>query len=187
MYNVYKIGKNEIGCVNFYEHLDRFNKERCGKLFKWAAYFFDMVKVVKTLSKDQSTKVGCVVVGPANEVRSTGYNSFPRGINDDLPERQERPEKYLWFEHSERNAIFNAARVGIPLEGCTIYMEGIPCMDCARAIIQAGIKEIIYNGVEWLKWQSPKYDKEMTDKSIKMLTEAGVKITEIKIGSTEPV
>ena len=169
--------------INYWERLNLSINEDANKFkktVKWSKYFFEMVKVIKTLSKDQFTKVGCVIVGPANEVRSTGYNSFPRGIQDDLPERQVRPEKYFWFEHSERNAIFNAARVGIPLEGCIIYMEGIPCMDCARAIIQAGIREIIYNGNESDKWNSPKYDKTMLDKSIKMLTEAGVRITEIR-------
>lgn len=142
----------------------------------WNQYFFDMIKVVKSRSKDPNTHVGCVIVGPNKEVRSTGYNSFPRGINDEVPERKERPEKYLWIEHSERNAIYNAARVGVPLEGCTIYMGGIPCMDCARAIIQAGIKQIIYNKTEWEKWNSPLYNKEMTDKSLIMLREAGVEV-----------
>jgi dCMP deaminase len=109
----------------------------------WDGYFMNLAAMVATKSKDRSTKVGCVVVGPDNEIRSTGYNSFPRGINDDAPERHERPEKYLWTEHSERNAIYNAARMGTALKGCRLYTSLMPCMDCARAIVQAGIVEVV--------------------------------------------
>ena len=108
----------------------------------WDEYFIEHSKLVARKSKDKHTKVGCVIVGPKNEVRSTGYNNLPRGANDSIQERYERPEKYFFFEHSEINAICNAARVGIPLEGCRIYITMFPCINCARAIIQAGIVEI---------------------------------------------
>lgn len=114
-----------------------------GNATGWDSYFMTMANHVATRSKDRSTKVGCVIVGPDNEVRSTGYNSFPRGINDDAPERHERPEKYLWTEHAERNAIYNAARMGTPLKGCRAYLPWFPCMDCARALVQAGIVELV--------------------------------------------
>lgn len=143
---------------------------------KWHTYFFNLIKVIKQKSKDPNTQVGCVIVGKNNQILSTGYNSFPCGINDNVDARKERPEKYLWIEHSERNAIYLAARSGTALEGATIYMEGIPCMDCARGIIQAGITRIIYNIDEWAKWNSPKYDKTMTDKSKQMLDEAGIEV-----------
>ena len=97
-------------------------------------------------SKDTSTKVGAVIVGPAGEDRASGYNGAPRGCRaDELgdPRGTERPEKYFWFSHAELNAITNAARVGVPLEGCTIYVTHPPCMDCARAIVQAGIKRVV--------------------------------------------
>lgn len=109
----------------------------------WDTYFLDIARHVATRSKDRSTKVGCVLVGPDNEIRSTGYNSFPRGIDDDAPERHGRPEKYLWTEHAERNAIYNAARVGTPLKGCRAYLPWFPCMDCARALVQVGCVEIV--------------------------------------------
>ena len=64
----------------------------------WSEYFYDMANLVAKKSKDQSTQIGAVIVGPDNEIRSTGYNSFPKGLNDDLQERQERPEKYYWIE-----------------------------------------------------------------------------------------
>ena len=88
----------------------------------WDEYYLDICKVVAARSKDPNTQIGCVIAGPAHEIRSTGYNSLPRGIRDDVPERLERPTKYLWMEHAERNAIYNAARCGTPLEGCTLYV-----------------------------------------------------------------
>ena len=72
---------------------------------RWVEYFYNIAEQVKEKSKDERTKIGAVIVGKNKEIVSTGYNSFPRGINDFKPERQERPEKYYWFEHAERNAI----------------------------------------------------------------------------------
>lgn len=95
-------------------------------------------------SKDGSTKVAAMLIGRhSHEVRSSGYNGMPRGCNDDLPERHERPEKYFWFEHAERNAIYNAARVGTQLAGSLLLVTMHPCMDCARAIVQAGVEEVV--------------------------------------------
>ena len=70
----------------------------------WDQYYLEICKVVALRSKDPNTQIGCVIVGPNHEIRSTGYNSFPRGIRDDVPERLVRPAKYLWIEHAERNA-----------------------------------------------------------------------------------
>lgn len=109
---------------------------------KWNEYHFNLSKVVATKSKDRSTQVGCVIVGKDQEIRTTGFNGFPRGFNDDVDTRHDRPEKYIWTEHAERNAIYNAAKVGVPLHGCTAYVTMFPCPDCARALIQAGIKEL---------------------------------------------
>lgn len=144
----------------------------------WHEYFFEMATLAAKKSKDQSTKCGAVIVGPGNEIRSTGYNSFPRGINDEVPERQVRPQKYMWIEHAERNAIYNAARMGVSLVGCRIYQDWLPCTDCARAIIQCGISKIIVDG------ESPKNgNKEWEERwgeslrvSKQMLGEAGVEI-----------
>ncbi len=139
----------------------------------WDEYFLGLAKFVSQKSKDESTKIGAVIVGPDNEVRSTGYNSFPRGMNDNLKERQERPEKYFWFEHAERNAIYNAARVGIPTKGCRIFLSCLtPCTDCARAIIQAGIVEVILGE----RASSQKKWDEEAKRSKQMFKEAGVAI-----------
>jgi len=138
----------------------------------WNQYFMSMAFLVAMKSKDQNTHHGAVIIGPDNEIISTGYNSFCRGANDDLPERQERPEKYLWFEHAERNAIYNAARIGAITKGCTMYVTGIPCMDCARGIVQSGIKNVYmcinYSRGDYEKWQG------MYDKTLKLFEECGL-------------
>jgi len=72
----------------------------------WQEYFLGIAEQVKLKSKDESTQVGAVIVGKGHEILSTGYNSFPRGLDDSRPERQERPHKYPYFEHAERNAIY---------------------------------------------------------------------------------
>jgi dCMP deaminase len=112
-------------------------------LTEWDLRFFELAKFVGQWSKDRSRKVGCVIVGRGREIRAIGYNGFPRGTDDGVIERHDRPTKYLWTEHAERNAIFQAARVGFALEGCTMYLPWFPCMDCARAIVQSGIARLI--------------------------------------------
>lgn len=109
----------------------------------WDTYFMSLAYLVAMKSKDPRTRVGAVIVGPDNEIRSTGYNSFPRGMKDDLAERRASPAKHLFFEHAERNAIYNAARVGTPLKDCRIYLPFMSCSDCARGIVQAGLREVI--------------------------------------------
>jgi dCMP deaminase len=145
----------------------------------WDEYYLKVCRVVALRSKDPSTKIGCVIVGPAHEIRSTGYNSFPRGIRDDVPERLQRPEKYLWIEHAERNAIFNAARAGTPLEGCTIYVEIMPCMDCTRAIVQAGIRQVVIDSGRMNQYSSEYYDEHFRSARV-LLQEAAVSIREVR-------
>jgi dCMP deaminase len=144
----------------------------------WDRYFLNMLEGVAARSKDAHTKVGVIIVGPDQEIRSTGYNSFPRGINDNLPERQERPAKYLFFEHGERNAIYNAARVGIPLKGCKLYVCFYPCADCARAIIQSGIVEVIFDGADFEAKEKAWNErwKEQMDATKQMFAEANVTV-----------
>ncbi len=109
----------------------------------WNKYFIKIAYAVSEKSKDPDTKVGCVIVGPDREIRMTGFNGLPKGC-EDLPERYERPEKYKWIEHSERNAIYMAARLGTSLQDCHMYITAPPCEECARGIIQAGIKSVTY-------------------------------------------
>jgi dCMP deaminase len=114
---------------------------------KWNKKFLDMVALVASWSRDPSTKVGAVIVDRMNNVRSVGYNGFPRNVDDNRADRwNDRPTKYKFAEHAERNAIFAAARHGTPIEGCKMYLGWYPCADCARAIIQVGIKQVVIDG-----------------------------------------
>lgn len=141
---------------------------------RWVEYFQELAHTIKKKSKDKNTQIGVVIVGEDKEIISTGYNSFPRGINDDVLERQERPEKYFWFEHAERNAIYNAARIGVSTKGSTMYLScGIPCADCARGIINAGIIRIFVERNDYTK--GPHW-AESQDKSWTMFEEAGVQV-----------
>ena len=141
---------------------------------RWVEYFRNLAHQVKLKSKDQNTQIGAIIVGVDKEIVSTGYNSFPRGINDERSDRQERPEKYHWFEHAERNAIYNAARIGVSTKGCTMYLScGMVCSDCARGIINAGIVRIFCErggGATGPKWA------DSAERSWEMLEEAGVKV-----------
>ena len=128
----------------------------------WDQYYLDICQVVSRRSKDPNTQIGSVIVGPNHEIRSTGYNSFPRGIRDDAPERLVRPAQYLWIEHAERNPICNAARAGTATEACTIYVEIMPCMDCARAIVQAGIIEVVVSVERMAQYSSEYYDQHFS-------------------------
>lgn len=140
----------------------------------WDSLFMNMVYLIAMKSKDESTHIGAVIVGPDNEVRSVGFNSFPRGINDDVSERQERPEKYHWMAHGEANSVFNAAMAGIAVKGCKMYTNGIPCTGCVHAVINSGIKEVIVDK----EWNDSNYNqwKEQAERTTVMFEEAGVKL-----------
>lgn len=146
----------------------------------WDETYFTIADAHAARSKDPSTKLGAVAVGPAHEVRASGYNCFPRGVNDNVPARYERPLKYKWFEHAERNLIYNAARVGTSLEGCILYVPWIPCTDCARGIIQAGFVEVVVRN-----FRAPTRWQDDFDVSLEMLREAGIPIRELN-ANTKP-
>jgi len=144
----------------------------------WDEYYLAICKTVAARSKDPNTQIGCVIAGPAHEIRSTGYNSLPRGIRDGVPERLVRPTKYLWMEHAERNAIYNAARCGTPLEGCTLYVEIMPCMDCGRAIVQAGIREVVISSERMRQYSSEYYNEHFGNVEV-LFEEAGIKVRRV--------
>lgn len=110
----------------------------------WDERFFSLAHLIGSWSEDKSRQIGAVVVGPAQEIRSTGFNGLPRGVSGEQQSRHSRDdgEKYFWFEHAERNAIYNAARVGIPLLGCEIYSTLFPCSECLRGIVQSGLSKL---------------------------------------------
>jgi dCMP deaminase len=109
---------------------------------KWDGRFMQIAATIAEWSKDGSTKVGCVVVRD-RRILTSGYNGFPRGCDDEVEERHQRPLKYMWTAHAETNAIYNASRVGVSLEGATLYVTMFPCCDCAKAIVQSGIHRLV--------------------------------------------
>lgn len=145
---------------------------------RWDRRFMDLCEHISQWTEDRDFKVGAVIVGPDLEIRSTGFNGFPRGVRDDIEDRYDRAsgEKFFWFEHGERNAIYNAARVGVPINGCTLYVNRFPCSDCARAIIQSGIQRVVCP-------PKPSHDGALDhsfDVSQTLLSEAGVTLDTIK-------
>ena len=110
----------------------------------WDGRFLGLAAHIAGWSKDPSTQVGCVIVGPDREVRSTGFNGLPRGIADTRERLEDRELKYPLICHAEENAIMHAARIGISLKGCTVYVTWPPCTRCARSLIQAGVSEAVY-------------------------------------------
>ena len=144
---------------------------------KWDLRFNGLAQHISTWSKDPSTKVGCVVVGEDREIRSTGFNGFPRGIDDDEDRLMDREKKYPLICHAEENAIMHAARIGVSLKDSTAYVTWPPCSRCARSLIQAGIKEIVYpeTGKIPERWIE---DFTISDS---MLNEAGVAVRSIKL------
>ena len=110
----------------------------------WPEYYYGFAQHAALKSKD-STQVGAILVGPDGEVRLTGYIGPPRGVLD-IPERRERPAKYLFTSHAEANLIAFAAREGIRTKGCAVWVTHMCCASCARTIIQAGVTTVIFGG-----------------------------------------
>ncbi len=138
--------------------------------YKWNVRFMQMAQLISTWSKDQSTKVGCVIVSPDKAILSMGYNGFPRGVKDYIKSRHERPDKYEFVVHAEENALLNAGRNGTRLSDGILYVTMPPCTHCAGSIIQSGIKEIIYLEPEVQKqipgWRDKlKFSFEMFDEA----------------------
>lgn len=104
--------------------------------------FMRLVYIAASRSKDPSTKIGAVLVKDGN-VFSTGYNGFGRNISDFSVRWNDRPTKYKFVCHAEFNAIMNAARHGHSTLGATIYTQDIPCNECMKGVVQAGISKII--------------------------------------------
>ncbi|MBU1126856.1 MAG: deaminase [Patescibacteria group bacterium] len=122
-------------------------------------------------SQDPSTQNGAILVNDKGEVLVKGANLFPKGIIL-KKERLERPLKYCFITHAERNVIFNAARKGIKTKGLIMYCPWAACPDCARAIIQAGIKKVITH--KKMLDKTPDRWKDKTNIAQTMFKEAGV-------------
>ena len=148
---------------------------------KWQNRWLRLAHEVSTWSKDQ-TKVGAVIFDQNRNPRGFGYNGIPRGLDDDLPERLAKPLKSWYFEHAERNVIYACSKNGISCDGCTIAVTHFPCCDCARAIIQSGITQVLVDqacmdpaGYFFQKWHS------QIEESEKMLRETGIAVTVVDL------
>lgn len=140
----------------------------------WDYYFISLSFLIAQRSLDKFTKCGAVAVSNDNTILSLGYNSPPRGCDDEIVP-QTRPEKYLWFLHAEEAAIVNAAKTGMCLNDSTFYITGSPCARCVRKMINVGVKKIIYGGVD------PKCVDEKDEKAIgQMLKDKDIEIIKIK-------
>jgi len=139
---------------------------------KWDSRFLRLATHISEWSKDPSTQVGCVVVGPDREIRSTGFNGLPRGIEDNDERLNDREVKYPLICHAEENAIMHAARIGMSLKGCTAYVTWPPCTRCARSLIQAGISSVVYPEDTSIpeRWMAD------FNLSLNMLKEAGISV-----------
>ena len=131
----------------------------------WDEYFMAVAQLAGMRSKDPHTQVGACIVSQDNKILSMGYNGFPKGCSDDeFPWRREGDPydtKYFYTTHSELNAILNYR--GGSLEGATMYVTLFPCNECAKAIIQCGIKEVIYLSDKYASTDSTMASKRMFD------------------------
>jgi dCMP deaminase len=145
----------------------------------WDDYLLDLAEAVRQKSKDPSSKIGAVLVKD-HAIISTGFNGFPIGVDETDPSRWQRPQKYQYVCHAERNAIALAARQGIATAGATLYMVGMgpptmPCTECAKLIIQAGIKRVVGRAFKPL----PESWVADLDFASGLLSEAGVEFCEV--------
>ncbi|MBS3992030.1 MAG: dCMP deaminase family protein [Erysipelothrix sp.] len=142
-------------------------------VISWDDYFMGMAHLSAKRSKDPNTQVGACIVTPLKKVVGLGYNGFPTGISDDdFPwdsHDDYENSKYAYVVHAELNAILNATT---KLDGCTMYVSLFPCNECAKAIIQSGIKELVYESDKYANTSSVIASK-------RMLSQAGVKLTKL--------
>ena len=142
-------------------------------VISWDEYFMGLAHLSSKRSKDPSTQVGCCIVDTNNKVVSIGYNGFPTGCNDDtFPWDREGDfcdTKYPYVVHAELNAILNSK---LNLNNCIIYVSLFPCNECAKAIIQSGIKEVIYSNDKY-------HDLDISKASRKMFDAAKIKYRKV--------
>lgn len=146
-----------------------------GRILSWDEYFMGVAKLSGLRSKDPNTQVGCCIVNQNKKIVAVGYNGMPMGCNDkdfpwDVKEGSLENTKYAYVVHAELNAILNSTQ---QLSGCTIYVSLFPCNECSKAIIQSGIKEIVYADDKY--FGTPSFIA-----SRRMLEASGVKVRQVK-------
>jgi len=143
----------------------------------WDRRFLALAYHISRWSKDPSTNVGCVIIGPDREIRSTGFNGFPRGIKDSSERMGNRDTKYKLVVHAEMNAVLHAARIGVSLKGCTVYTTFPSCSQCAIALVQAGLIEAVYP----MDLDIPDRWKTSLLLGEQILTESGMRVRQVEI------
>jgi dCMP deaminase len=118
---------------------------------EWDEYFIGIAEAVSKKSKDPNSQVGAVIVSADRLVVSTGYNGMARGLKDDEKTLTDKARKLDWVVHAEHNAILNAARFGISMHGCMLYVNKFPCFACLMVIVQAGVVRLYTNDKEYWK------------------------------------
>ena len=148
------------------------------KDLSWNKYFMSLCNLISMKSKDESTNFGAMIVNDDHQIIATGYNSLPKDVDDNDPDKQKRPDKYEWFVHAEENAICNAASIGNKVKGCNIYVNGMPCARCMRKIINSGIKRVIVDErANKIFMKKTKGDwKELNKITLQMVKENGIKL-----------
>ena len=132
---------------------------------------FSLVYMNAMFSNDERTNIGAVLTNSDHDVLSMGYNQIPSKVRD-TSYRQSRGEKQNWFDHAERNAIYNAAKLGIATKDSILFTNGIPCPDCTIGVIQAGISHIVVDH----HWNMHNSNPEKYNRSIAMLMDAGIEV-----------
>lgn len=147
----------------------------------WDELHFTSAILWAQRSRDPSSQVGCAIVSEDNVPLSYGYNGPPRGVHfaDHELAAMERDVKLMYFEHGERNAIYNALRNGTSVKGATLYIIGTPCCDCCRAIIQSGIKCVKVLKSTGDIWDARSSWTKSTEATRNMLQSSGVKIEKL--------
>lgn len=144
---------------------------------KWDNRFMKLAREISTWSRDPSSKIGAVIVNDERRILATGYNGFPRGIEDTEERLNDREQKYPRIVHGEANALMNALYSGVPVKDATIYVWGLPvCADCTKLVIQSGIKRVV---ITYPDHAPDKWQKQWNELSKPMYEEAGVSITYI--------
>lgn len=150
-------------------------REEDAKDRKWDRRFMEMAEVISGWSKDPSSKIGAVVVNAERRILATGYNGFPRGIEDSDERLNNRDEKYPRIIHAEMNALMNALYNGVTVKDATLYVYGLPvCPACTKCVIQAGIKRVV---MPTAKTDKGNWEEVWYNESLPMYKEAGVVVT----------
>lgn len=124
--------------------MNNFRTDMYSSAHKWNIRFIELAEHISSWSKDPSTKVSAVAVSPDKQILSIGWNGFPRNVNDTDERLNDRETKYKHIVHAEKNCIYNACHNGISLKDSILYVYGLPvCGECAKAVIQVGVKRII--------------------------------------------